>query len=471
MSYGKTVAIILAGGTGSRVGWDVPKQFVKIAGKKVIEHTLDVFQNHPLVDEIYVVINPNYYEYFNEVILSKYPKIRKVLNGGNTRQESSRIGVFATEDDVENILIHDAVRPLITSDIITRVIKALENSCAVDVVIPAVDTVVVSDGHKILRIPPRGYLYYGQTPQGFKRKVILKAHKLAEEEGFDNATDDCSLVLRYDLCDVTIVQGSKTNIKFTYDVDYYLLDILFQLRNEFILDENITRDHIESLLSALRDKVIVVFGGTSGIGEKIVDISRGYGAKVYPFSRRLGVDVSNPQDVERAIKEVYEREGRIDYIINTAGILYMGPIQSRELKDIQNEINVNYLGSIYVTKFGLKYLAPNGAIVLFGSSSYTRGRRNYSVYSSTKAALVNFVQAVSDEISDKGQRIFIVVPERTKTPLRIRNFGYEPDETLLMPESVAYVTLLALTSGITGVPVPVRKSVEEKTLRKLGLID
>jgi len=468
---GKTVAIILAGGVGSRLGWETPKQFVKIAGKKVIEHTLDTFESHPMVDEIYVVVNPRYYDYFIETILPKYKKITKVLKGGSSRQESSRIGVYATDEDVEKVIIHDAVRPLVGKDIITNVINVLDQHHAVDVVIPAVDTIVVSDGKTILRIPDRKYLYQGQTPQGFKRDIILKAHKLAEEEGFDTATDDCSLVLKYNLCDVHVVKGSITNVKFTYNVDYYVLDRLFQLRAQYILNENSTREEVETKLSTLHDKVLVVFGGTSGIGEKIVEIAKRYGARVYPFSRRNGVDVSNPESVERVLDDVFRREGKIDYIINTAGVLRMGPLESRKVEDIREEVNINFMGSVFVTKLGLKYLRGGGAIALFGSSSYTRGRRNYSIYSATKAGLVNFVQAVSDEVADRGVKISIIVPERTKTPMRLKNFGKEPDETLLMPETVAYVTLLALVSGVTGLPIHVRKDVEEKILRRIGLVN
>lgn len=470
IEMGKTVAIILAGGTGSRLGWEIPKQFVKVAGKKVIEHTLDVFESHELVDEVYVVINPQYYDYFLEIVLPKYKKIKKVLKGGKTRQESSRIGVYSLDEDVDKVVIHDAVRPLVTKTIISNVIEALDKFCAVDVVIPATDTIVVSDGSTVLRIPNRRYLYRGQTPQGFRRDVVLKAHKLAEKEGFFDATDDCSLVLRYNLCDVGVVRGDVTNVKFTYTIDYYVLDRLFQLRAENLLHGQGGVNDINLTLNKLADKVIVVFGGTSGIGQKIVKIAKQYGAKVYPFSRRLGVDVTKVEDIKRVLNDVYIREKRIDYIINTAAILRMGPLESRDINDVIKEVNINYLGSIFITKIGLEYLTKGGAIVLFGSSSYTRGRKNYSIYSSSKAALVNFVQAVSDEISDSGRRIFIVVPERTKTPMRLKNFGNEPEDTLLKPEAVAYITLLALVSDVTGVAIHVRKDVEERILRDMGLV-
>ncbi len=469
---GKTAVIILAGGKGERFGYEKPKQFAKIAGRTIIEHTIEKFEEHPLIDEIYVVVNPHYYDLMIEIVKrNQYRKIKKILYGGDTRQVSSRIGVYALEESIRKVLIHDAVRPFIKTNIITNIIKKLDTYSAVDVAIPTSDTIIkVDDKQYIKEIPDRKYLRRGQTPQGFIRDIIYKAHKLAESEGFENAPDDCTLIARYKLGKIYVIDGDELNIKITYPHDVYIADRVFQLNRLSILDfADIA--NIKNLLRRLEKKVLVIFGGTSGIGKEISNIGEEEKAFVYPFSRKTGVDVRRYDCVNKALQDVYERHGRIDLVINTAGILKISPLTTASIDDIKEQIEVNLLGSMYITKASMPYLKESrGSITLFTSSSYTRGRENYSPYSASKAGVVNFVQAIADEIHDMGIRINAICPERTKTPMRVKNFGMEPEETLLHPKTVAYVTLITALSNITGQIVDVRKTREEKILRDLGLI-
>jgi len=468
----KTAAIILAGGKGERFGDKKPKQFAKIAGKTIIEHTIDKFEVHPLIDEIYIVVNPYYYDLMVEVIKkNQYTKVKKILYGGATRQESSRIGVYALEDDIKKVLIHDAVRPFIKSNIITDIVEKLDDHLAIDVAIPTADTIIkIDDGHYISEIPDRKYLLRGQTPQGFRRDIIYKAHKLAEREGFEEATDDCSLIIRYNLGKVYVIDGEELNIKVTYSHDVYIADRVFQLNRLNILDITNT-DEIKDTLKKLERKVMVIFGGTSGIGREICTIAKNNGTYAYSFSRKNGVDIRQYNYVKKVLEEVYKKHDGIDFVINTAGVLRMSPIVTAPLEDINEQIEVNLLGSIYISKASIPYLKENkGSITLFTSSSYTRGRENYSPYSASKAGVVNFVQALADEIHDMGIRINAICPERTKTPMRLRNFGIEPEETLLNPKTVAYIALITALSDITGEVIDVRKTREEKMLKKIGMI-
>ncbi len=451
----KNVAIILAGGIGERFGSEIPKQFVKLAGKPVIIHTLKIFEQHPHIHEIFLVVPKEYYLYSIEMI-NKYDfkKIKKILIGGRTRQESSRIGVFACENNVKNVLIHDAVRPFVSADIITRVIEALNEYPAVDVAIPSPDTIIeVSENNIIKDIPPRKVLRLGQTPQGFNLEVIKKAHQLAMAEGFNNATDDCSLVVRYKLGKVYVIPGSEYNIKITRPIDIHLADKIFQLKYVHI---NSKID--EYVKNRVKDKVLVVFGGTSGIGEKIVNLWKELGGVAYPFSRRNGVDITYPENVNTALKKVYEKESRIDSVVCTAGVLHFQFFDKLDVDEIISDVNVNLLGSMIVAKYSIPYLKKtHGNLTLFGSSSYTRGRAGYIIYSSTKAALVNFVQGLSDELSEFGVRVNIIVPERTDTPMRRRNFGNEDKSLLLSPEFVAKVTIKSIIQNLTGAVIMVRK--------------
>lgn len=465
---GKTVAIILAGGRGERFGDEKAKQFVKIAGKSVIEHTLDKFENHPLIDEIYIVIHPDYYNFVEELVRKNlYTKVKKILYGGETRQESSRIGVYALDDDVEKVLIHDAVRPFIDSHIITEVINALSVYCAVDVAVPSTDTIIKIDNERyIVEVPERRELLRGQTPQGFRKDIIVKAHKLAEEEGITNATDDCSLVVRYNLSKVYVVDGDESNIKITYPQDVYIADRLFQLKKLSFLDV-FDLKRLEGTLRELQGKVIVVFGGTSGIGKEIFEISKKYEALPYAFSRRTGTNVASYEEVKQSLDDVYTENGRIDIVINTAGILKRSPIYNTSVNEIEEQIKVNLLGSIYVSKASIPYLHQSkGSLILFTSSSYTRGREGYSPYSASKAAIVNFTQALADEVRDLGIRVNAICPERTDTPMRWKNFGKEPKSTLLDPKTVAYITLLVSTQELTGQIIDVRKK-DEMLLKNL----
>lgn len=210
----KNTAIILASGSGERFGANIPKQFYEINNRTILEHSIDIFEKHSLIDEIIIVTNPNFRD-LTETILAKnnYTKITKLLNGGKTRVESSYIG---TKDVTGNVLIHDAVRPFVTEEIITENIEALKTYSAVGTAIDSIDTVIeVNKDGFITSIPIRENLKRIQTPQSFKADIIKKAHLLALEDSEASFTDDCGLVLKYNLAPIFVVKGSEQNIKIT----------------------------------------------------------------------------------------------------------------------------------------------------------------------------------------------------------------------------------------------------------------
>ena len=156
--------------------------------------------------------------------------------------------------------------------------------------------------------------------------------------------------------------------------------------------------------------------------------------------------------------DAHEAAGHIDYVVCTAGVLNKEPLATMDYETIQNAIQTNYLGTVNVALEAYPYLKQTeGKLIFFTSSSYTRGRAFYSIYSSTKAAIVNFVQAVAQEWDGDGIKINCINPERTKTPMRQQNFGIEPDDSLLMPERVAEATLQTLASDCTGQVIDVRR--------------
>ena len=226
-----TVGVILAAGSGSRTGLSTPKQFLLLGGKTVLEHSVQTFCDHPGIDQVVIVTAPEFTEKVNVIIRkNNWTKVTAVLPGGKERFDSSLAAVRHFPDNPELIMLfHDAARPLVSERIITDTLKAMETYDAVDVAIPAVDTIVQCDkeGTHMESVQDRSLLWQMQTPQGFRRKTISKAYEIALKDPQFTATDDCGTVLRY-LPDVKvgIVRGSERNIKLTYADDLSLLELL-----------------------------------------------------------------------------------------------------------------------------------------------------------------------------------------------------------------------------------------------------
>ncbi len=451
----KNIAVILAGGSGLRMGLDLPKQFLKVAGKAVLEHTVDAFQNHKKIDEIVIVSNQAFIHLVeNYVLANNWPKVKKILNGGTERYDSSlsAINAYSDEEDI-NLIFHDAVRPLVSDRIIDDVIESLNSYEAVDTAVDASDTIIQvdNDSNTISMIPKRSVLRRGQTPQGFKLQIIKNAYELALKDPKFIATDDCGVISKY-LPDVPIyvVKGEEANFKLTYKEDIFLLDKLFQMKTTNI------GHHPD--ITCLANKVVVIFGGSLGIGAEMVAMCKENWVKVHCYSRsKNNCDIRNNADVKKALAEVYEKEGRIDCIVNTAAILSKEPLASMTEDQIDDVLDINLKGVINVALEGFQYLKESrGHLLFYTSSSYTRGRAFYSLYSATKAAVVNFVQAISSEWEPHHIHVNCVNPERTKTPMRLSAFGMEPEGTLLSADVVARVSLGVLCSELNGQIVDVK---------------
>jgi 2-C-methyl-D-erythritol 4-phosphate cytidylyltransferase len=452
----KNIAIILAGGTGSRLGYDIPKQFFKVAGKTVIEHTVEVFETHAAIDEIAIVSHAAYTtEIENMILANGWRKVKKILHGGSERYESSLSAINAYADFPDcNLIFHDAVRPMLSHRIIDDVMTALGKYNAIDVAVPATDTIIQVDekGECIANIPDRRFLRRGQTPQAFNLKTISKAYEIALKDPHFVSSDDCGTVIKYLPEEpVFVVVGEESNMKLTYKEDSYLLDKLFQLRS-FSLQNDVDFHY-------LKDKIIVVFGGNSGIGQEISKTAEKFGAKAFPFSRSsTGTDISDRESVKKALAKVFAQTGKIDFVVNAAAILVKEPLVAMQEDTIDRLIATNYNGMVNVSIESYEYLKQSqGQLLLYTSSSYTRGRAFYSLYSSTKAAVVNFAQALAQEWETVNIRVNVVNPERTKTPMRTKNFGNEPDDTLLKAETVAEVSLKTLLSDFTGQVIDVKR--------------
>ena len=203
------IAIILAGGSGTRFKSKIPKQYFKIGNKSIINYTIDAFEKSSLIDKIIIVVDK---KYIND-ISKKNPK-HIVVSGGKSRFESSYNGILACPKNSKKVLIHDAARPFVSQEIITSCIEALNNYEAVVTSIQTTDTVIRVKNMEIIQVEDRNQIFLNQTPQGFKYKTILDAHK----NRTGSVTDDISLLdLNETKCKV--IKGSKKNIKITTNDD------------------------------------------------------------------------------------------------------------------------------------------------------------------------------------------------------------------------------------------------------------
>lgn len=229
------IAIIFAGGVGKRMCNNaLPKQFMKVNEVPIIIHTLNVFQNHPEIDKIYISILPSHRRVL-EGMLSRYAitKVVEIVDGGATGQDSiyNALKAAAAENPADStVLIHDGVRPIVTDAAISRNIESVARfGCAITSA-PCTETIIVSrDAQGVEDIPPRELLLKAQAPQSFRLGEILAAHDAlrATPEGYGNLVDSCS-VFRKVYGRAHLVQGNYGNIKITTPEDVYVLKGLLQ---------------------------------------------------------------------------------------------------------------------------------------------------------------------------------------------------------------------------------------------------
>jgi len=212
----KVAVIIPASGSGSRFGGKVPKQFLKIRGKEIIAMTIEKFERNRSVDSIVVTAMPAYFKILNEIIKKyKFKKVTNVVRGGKRRQDSVFNALRMLKCSAGDIiLIHDAVRPLVTNSLISGIINSIRNCDAVVPGLPVHETVKRTDDRSIVSSTiDRKNLWLIQTPQAFKYSVLKKSFAVALNKNF-TGTDE-SAIAEIAGFKVRVIEGERTNIKIT----------------------------------------------------------------------------------------------------------------------------------------------------------------------------------------------------------------------------------------------------------------
>ncbi len=230
------LAIIFAGGSGTRMGAAIPKQFLMLGDRPVLAHALGIYETHPQIDGIYLVVS-RACEAEAKTIAEKYgiSKLRGIAYGGETAQDSIYNGlrhVAEHESSDTIVLLHDGARPYLTPDVVSANIKAVEAFGNAVTYTPCYETIVVSaDGKKVDAMPTRSASYTAQAPQSFRLGDILAAHERirARAEGYTGMVDQATICFALGI-PIHLVEGCRGNVKVTTPEDLVALEALLKWR-------------------------------------------------------------------------------------------------------------------------------------------------------------------------------------------------------------------------------------------------
>ncbi|HEO0975862.1 TPA: 2-C-methyl-D-erythritol 4-phosphate cytidylyltransferase [Streptococcus agalactiae] len=229
------IGVIFAGGVGRRMNTKgKPKQFLKVHGKPIIVHTIDIFQNTEAIDAVVVVCVSDWLDYMNNLVERfNLTKVKAVVAGGETGQMSIFKGLEAAEQlatDDAVVLIHDGVRPLINEEVINANIQSVKETGSAVTSVRAKETVVlVNDSSKISEVVDRTRSFIAKAPQSFYLSDILSIERDAISKGITDAIDSSTLMGMYNR-ELTIVEGPYENIKITTPDDFYMFKALYDAR-------------------------------------------------------------------------------------------------------------------------------------------------------------------------------------------------------------------------------------------------
>ena len=230
----KVAAIIVAGGSGKRMGSPVKKQYIELKGKEILAYTIEAFEKFEGVDDIIVVVGEEDINKVNQEIVLKYGyiKVKKVVAGGTERQDSVYNGLLATDEATKYVMIHDGARPFVSKKVLEEALAKTKECKATIVAVPVKDTIkqISAETGAVEATPKRETLWAVQTPQSFEKALLMNAYDRAQKKGLQ-VTDDSMIVEAYGK-KVYVVTGDYTNIKITTPED-------------LILGESILREHVK----------------------------------------------------------------------------------------------------------------------------------------------------------------------------------------------------------------------------------
>jgi len=407
----KNIGVILAGGKGERFCNNIPKQFVKLNGKHIIDYVLDVF-NKNIFDKIVVVV-PSYK--FNYIF--KDYDVDLVIGGVNRNDTISAAINYISKKykSCEKVLFHDSARPFISEKVLFDHLNLLNDNDSV-VTCKKITDSLGYDNKSNNNFVDRNNFYLIQTPESFKFNVLVKY--------FD----------RNDVLKTAIVHHLSKQCKIKkYFITDYNLKITY-LKDLFVGENLIKYDELKKYDVNLDNKNVVVFGSNGGLGSVLVSELSKFNCNCLPLTRR-DLDLKK---VTFEKLDVLFKNNLSDVYINVSGAYFNdseGILEHySEIMDVNLKFNIILLEYLYLRNINLKKIN----VVLISSSSSSKGRENLTVYSASKCALNSIVESLALKLSKKNIFVNVISPEKINTPLlhklHINNFNL--NETLSVKEVV-----------------------------------
>lgn len=407
----KVSAVILANGTGQRFGSSIPKPFMSLNGKPVVQHSIDVLEKY--CDEVVLVCDRKYKNY-------------KCVRGGETRADSVYRGLMAC-DNPKHVIIHDGVRPFINGEMIEEILFALKSGfLSVDTAVPVVDGLLYVDETNFGTPVSKKGFHLSQTPEGFDYDSILKAHQLRAEKKMEEPQDDVSLIYKIFGQRCRVVQGFSLNTKITFRQDLGYCEGV----HRFMSDQMTNRTPF------LQDKRVLVLGGSGGIGRECVEILKDR-CRSLSYPRRKQLDLSEEFEIDFS---------QYDCVIHSAG----------EYEDESKMMDVNFNSCLSLIRQA-EHQGWRGNIVFLSSTASTYGRSSLSVYSASKSALNSLIEAESKNLASKGIFINAIAPAKVNTRMQSRINPKASIDEMINPKYVAEKVLRFLDLEVYGKICYIRK--------------
>jgi 2-C-methyl-D-erythritol 4-phosphate cytidylyltransferase len=474
--------IVLAGGIGRRIGRPIPKQFLLLGGKPLIVHVLEKARAITEIERVIITCPEAHLEATREIVENHRlgAKVECVV-GGESRQESAYKGLIALGDGFDSVIIHEAVRPLVSVDDFRRLMDAPDENAMFGIPIPF----TVIKGHDVIEaLLERDELVNVQLPQKFNRAKLLAAHEAARADGRD-FTEDASLYFEYAKEPVRILPGMDYNIKITVPTDTVTAQPLLRVREGAGADPpghglqhqdhraHGHRDGRGDLLGPHRaagvtmGKVCVITGASQGIGraaavemsrqadvDVIVLVARNADGLVATESamapgkqvRRLPYDLGDLDGIPALVEQVCTEFGGIDLLLNVAGYAEPRALLDTTADNLVRTFTINVFAMLVMIREFVRFNDGRPAKVLnVASTAGITARPGWVAYAASKAAVVSLSATLAEELAGSGVKVYTISPGRTATELRRTLAPDEDPSTIMQPEQVARVikTLLA----------------------------